>query len=85
MAQTRKNWKRGLLLEKWVALGKINHTRKNGARLTKISHSRKNGSHLEKLVTRGKLGDTEKSITFGKLDHTWKNLSNSVGHTWKSG
>ena len=70
MAETRKNWKSGSLLEIWVALGKINHTRKNVAHVTKISHSRKNGSRLEKLITLGKLGNTEKSITFGKLGHT---------------
>ena len=42
-------------MEKWVTLGKIGHTWKNG-------------SHLEKWVTLGKQGETlEKKVTFGKM------------------
>ena len=60
-------------MEKWVTLGKMGHTWKNGSHLEKLvtlekwvtvrkmGHTWKNGSHLEKWVTVRKMGRTWKN------------------------
>ena len=82
------SWKNGSQSEKWVAVGKMGQSCKDGPQLETRVHSwkdvsvEKNESKFEKCVTVGKMGHSwknwtqlEKCVTVEKISHSWKNGS----------
>ena len=104
------SWKKGSDLEKWVTLRKIGDTWKSGShsrkekcvKIGRICHTLKKRSHYElrKVCYPWRnMSHLEKWVTFGKINHTYKNAPNleklftlgkwvtlvKIGHTWKNG